>query len=189
VYSVLIHNADDLLVEGASAIVHALESLKSTGKVRKIGVSVYESAQVRAVLELFTPDIVQAPVNVLDQRLIADGTLAMLRSRGVEIHSRSVFLQGLLLMPLDEVPRYFDPIRPLLRRWHRRCREQTMSPSEAAFSFVKGLGEVDCCLVGVQSLAQFQQCLRDFSNANSFDSDSLSCDDPAFLNPSKWSRH
>lgn len=186
VYALLVHNADDLLAPGGEALVEAMRALQRDGNVRKIGVSVYAGEQIRALLQIFTPDIVQAPVNVLDQRLLLDGSLALLRSCAVEIHARSIFLQGLLVLPLDSVPAYFEPIRPVLKRWHDACGEQRMTAVEAAMSFVRELAEVDCCIVGVDTLQQLQQCLRDFATERGFDARGLACNDPAYVNPSNW---
>ena len=52
----------------------------------------------------FKPDIIQAPASLLDQRLLVDGTLATLAEWGVEVHLRSIFLNGLLFLPPDRVP-------------------------------------------------------------------------------------
>jgi aryl-alcohol dehydrogenase-like predicted oxidoreductase len=109
-----------------------------------------------------------------------------LHDKGVEIHIRSAFLQGLLLMPLEDVPAYFEPIRPLLMRWHAASREQGMSLVQAALAFVRDLPEVDQVLVGVESASQFQACLQDFCSPASFDAAGLGCDEPAFVNPVLW---
>jgi len=118
VYGLLIHDAGDLLLPGAEKIILDLECLKTWKKVSKIGVSVYNKDQLDAVLNVITPDIVQIPLSPLDQRFLRDGSLEEMVSRGIEIHVRSVFLQGLLLMPLDTIPKYFSPIMPTLVLWH-----------------------------------------------------------------------
>ncbi len=58
----------------------------------------------------------QLPLNALDRRPIASGVLARLKAQGSEIHARSVFLQGLLLMPPSDLPEFFEPVRPALAR-------------------------------------------------------------------------
>ncbi|MEW5995005.1 MAG: aldo/keto reductase, partial [Candidatus Zixiibacteriota bacterium] len=85
VYGLLVHNADDLLLPGGELLVDALHQLKAAGLVEKIGVSVYIGDQIDAVARIFTPDLVQLPVNLLDQRLIHGGHLTRLKQAGVEI--------------------------------------------------------------------------------------------------------
>lgn len=186
VYGLLIHNADDLLAQGGDILVRCLERLKGEGKVHKIGVSIYNGDQVAPLLARFTPDLVQVPISVLDQRLIHGGQLELLKSYGVEVHVRSVFLQGLLLMDPASTPRYFEPLRPLLMRWHATAREADMTPAQAALAFVRTLPQVDCVLVGVESARQLDQCAGDFARGGSFDARALACTDPAFINPSMW---
>lgn len=186
VYGLLVHHTDDLLAPGGSRLVEALRSLQAAGKVARVGVSIYDRMQLDAVFQVFSPEIVQLPVSVLDQRLIVDGSLTLLHSRGVEIHTRSVFLQGLLLMMPSDLPTYFAPVRPLLQRWHDSCAEQALTPVQAALAFVRDIAEIDYCLVGVQSLAQFEDCVRDFGLAQRFDATGLACNDPAYVNPANW---
>jgi len=182
----LAHHAQDILVDGGERLVTGMKRLKDQGRVSKIGVSIYDGEQLDGLLQRFTPDLVQLPLNVFDQRLIHNGWLQRLHDKGVEIHVRSVFLQGLLLMPLEDIPTYFEPIRPALARWHAAAREQGMSLVQAALAFVRDLPEVDHVLVGVESVSQFQACLQDLLTPASFDAAGLACDDPAFVNPVMW---
>ncbi|MGC4406040.1 aldo/keto reductase [Methyloversatilis sp. MC4-4] len=186
VHGLLAHHADDLLVAGGERLIDALRALRAEGKVARIGVSVYDGAQLDAILARFTPDLVQLPLNVFDQRLIVDGSLARLAALGVEIHVRSVFLQGLLLMPPDSAPAFFDPWRERLRAWHADCAERNVLPQQAALAFVCDLSEVSCCLIGVQSRAQLEQSLNGLDEVPRFDATSFACNDPALLNPVNW---
>lgn len=188
VYGLLIHHADDLLVPGGEKLVAAMMALKETGVVEKVGVSVYSGDQVDAVLKIFKPEIVQLPISVLDQRLLLNGQLARMKKMGIEIHARSVFLQGLLVMPLDRVPAYFDPIRPLLGQWHTAAEAQGLTPVQAALSFVRDIPYVDTVLVGVENLEQFRSCCVDFSVPATFDASGLACHDPMYINPALWNR-
>jgi len=185
-YGILIHHAADLLVPGGEKLVSSLLALKEKNKVKKIGVSIYDGSQIDQILNRFKPDIVQAPVNVLDQRLLTSGKLQQLKDLGVEIHIRSVFLQGLLLMSLDKLPTYFGPISPLLTQWHSAAEAQGMTLTQAALSFVRDIPYVDAVLVGVESPEQFHTCANDFSITQSFDARGLSCENPAFVNPALW---
>lgn len=185
-YGLLLHRADDLLVPGGERLLHAMEDLKARGMVHKIGVSVYEGRQIDAVLRLFRPDIVQLPLSVLDQRLLRSGHLEKLKEAGAEIHVRSVFLQGLLLMPLERLPAFFEPIRPFLSRWHAAVAEQALTPTRAALAFVRDCPGVDVALVGVDSAQQFKKCLADYAGTQGFDATGLGCEDARYVNPMNW---
>lgn len=186
VYGLLTHHADDLLAPGGDWLIEALHSLRDAGKVGHIGVSVYDVAQIEAVLERFTPDLVQLPLNVFDQRLIADGSIERLSALGVEIHTRSAFLQGLLLMHPDAAPAYFDPWREHLRAWHTTCAAQNVLPQHAALAFVCDQPGINCCLIGVDNCDQLDQSLEGLDTVAVFDGAQLACSDLALVNPVNW---
>ena len=95
IYGLLLHNPNDILTYG-SPLVDALKSLRDNGLVKKIGVSIYSPSILDEVFAYFEPDIVQAPFNVIDRAILDSGWLKVLNSHGIEVHARSVFLQGLL---------------------------------------------------------------------------------------------
>ena len=187
-YGLLMHDVDNILLPNGSQLIGALEQLRRQEYVSKIGISVYSSSQIKKALDLFKPDIIQLPINVLDQRLIQDGTIAHLSNLGIEVHARSTFLQGLLLMKLnDDIPKYFKPWMPLLTKWHGFCSDQLISPLHAALGFVCSLKEISYAVVGVQNQNQLKEILDDSTTLNSFDFDQFASDDPNILNPSVWS--
>ena len=186
VYGLLTHHADNLLAPGGEWLIDAMQALKQTGKVSKIGVSVYDSQQIDTLLKRFIPDIIQVPVNVLDQRLIADGTLARLHALDIEIHARSAFLQGLLLMQPDAVPSYFEPWQAQIKAWHLAYQAQGLLPQQAALGFVCDLNEITQVIIGVESLTQLKECLSGLNDSAPFDTRGLACENPALLNPGLW---
>jgi aryl-alcohol dehydrogenase-like predicted oxidoreductase len=186
-YGLLIHDANNIFARNSSRLVSALEQLKSEGLVSKIGISVYNSCQIGRALDHFKPDIIQIPINVLDQRLIQDGSIEHLAKLGIELHARSVFLQGLLLMNINDIPKYFEPWMPILLRWHRHCRDQLVSPSHAALGFAYGIKQISYALVGIQNLAQLKEIVEAQAIQNSFDFDQFSSNDANLLDPSSWS--
>lgn len=193
VYGFLVHDVRDLLTADGHALVETLRRLKQEGLVEKVGVSVYTPTDIDRVLELFVPDIVQAPVSIFDQRLLASGHLAQLKYRGVEIHARSVFLQGLLLMDADAVPAFCAPVAERFRRYGRFLEEAGLTRLQAALAFVGQLEEVDVALVGVSGLQDLEDIFRALGrNAG----DRVRIPDPArwsiaderIVNPGLWPR-
>ena len=154
VQGLLVHNCDDLFTQSGPAISRFLYKLKSLGRCSQIGVSVYSSMQVKKFLDLFTPDIIQLPFNVFDQRLLIDGTLSSLKELNIEIHARSIFLQGLLLMRGENIPSYFKPWMSQLFLWNKICADMELSPQHAALDYVISNDYIDQVIVGVESLGQ-----------------------------------
>ena len=78
-----------------------MRALKDEGLCKRIGVPVYASDDPVGVARRFKPDVVQAPASLLDQRLLLDGSLAAIADLGIEVHLRSIFLNGVLFLPPD----------------------------------------------------------------------------------------
>ena len=107
-YGLLIHDIGEIEHKQFDTLLIELARLKRQGLVKKIGVSVYNSQQIDYVLDNFSIDLIQLPINILDQRLINDESLVKLKKHNVEIHARSALLQGLLLMSINTIPYWFD---------------------------------------------------------------------------------
>jgi aryl-alcohol dehydrogenase-like predicted oxidoreductase len=114
VTGLLVHHAQDLLGAEGDALLNALLRAKESGSVRQIGVSVYNTAEIDAVLERFRPDIVQLPASLADRRPIHSGHVAKLAAAGAEVHCRSVLLQGMLLAQSASLHRFFEGLTPFL---------------------------------------------------------------------------
>jgi aryl-alcohol dehydrogenase-like predicted oxidoreductase len=186
-YGLLVHNCDELFLPGGEKIFHAMSQLKKNGIVEKIGVSIYNSEQINSVLDNYPIDLIQLPINILDQRLINDGSLVKLKQNGVEIHARSAFLQGLLLMETHSVPLWFDPIKKKLKSFHDEANNRNISALQLALGFVNSISEIDKVIVGVNTLRHLQEIVDATSiyvNPSKFAS--LSVNDSMFINPSNW---
>ena len=187
VYGLLIHRAEDLLLPGGELLVNRLLKLKQNGLVSKVGVSAYSGSQIDQVMERFQIDLVQLPINVLDQRLLQSGHLQKLKSVGVEIHARSTFLQGLLLMELQNVPEYFDVIRKNLESYHCFIRARGLTPIQAALGFVLGLQEIDQVICGVNNVLQLVEiCEAAQVEVDSNELAEFAIEDESIVNPALW---
>lgn len=187
VYGLLIHRADDLFVSGGDLLMDRLLTLKQSGLVSKIGVSVYSAHQIDEVLARFPIDLIQLPINALDQRLLQSGHLQKLKRAGVEIHARSIFLQGLLLMGLQDVPDYFSSIRERLESYHRFIEAQGLIPIQAALGFVANIPEIDQVICGVNNRQQLREiCAAVQVKVRSEDYADFAVMDEAIVNPALW---
>ena len=190
-YGLMLHRCDDLLSEQGHELYETLRRIKAEGLVKKIGVSVYNPRQLDYVLEHFAVDLVQLPLNLLDQRMIAGGQLARLRAAGIEVHARSVFLQGLLLMKPKAAPDHFAPVRAHLQRLHDACAEIHLSPHAAALNFVRTTEGINCAIVGVCSTEQLNELLAARIDAEQGlpEPEAHALQDERVINPSQWPAH
>lgn len=149
-YAVMLH------VPAQVGLVSELHRLKQWGAVEKVGVSAYDREQLWEV-GAGSLDIVQAPLNILDARLVP--VLRDYHANGIEVHVRSAFLQGALLMDPDHLPPHFDGIRGRLREWHDWREAQGLTTVQAALGPLLSLDFVDVVIVGVNSATQLRELL------------------------------
>ena len=188
VYGLLVHQASDLDKPGWQHLVDALQEAQARGLVSRIGVSIYDERQLMLAESRFRPELVQLPLNALDRRLILSGALARLKERGVEVHARSIFLQGLLLAPLSDLPDFFKPLHQQLAKMRSGWARRGLSPLAGCLAFVLHQIEVDAAIVGVNSVAEFEEitaAIADIGDAQ-VDQDVMPPVDPIFLDPSRW---
>lgn len=186
VHGLLIHHAPNLLAPGGERLYEAMLELKQQGRVANIGVSVYGGEIAEEISARFPIDIVQLPMNVLDQRPLVSGALSRLVSAGVKVQVRSVFLQGLLLADPAKLDPYFAPARTALEKFHAAARAAGVSPANAALHFLLGFGEIDRVIVGVESRAQLEELFASFPPAPAIDYSQFKLDLPDILNPTSW---
>lgn len=157
---IYIHNTGAIYDKKFKILADTMNEIKMAQKNLKVGISVYTKEDIETVLRFWTPDIVQLPMNIIDRRLVESGSLKLLKSRGVEVHARSIFLQGLLLRDLDNIPPYFQPWINIFRDFEKWCLKNNISKLQACVSNVENIPEIDKIVVGVDNYSQLDEILK-----------------------------
>lgn len=189
VYGLLLHRAENILSDVNGDVWGELKNLKKNDLVEKIGVSVYKEEEINQILDRYEIDLIQLPINVLDQRLLESGILKRIKDKNIEIHARSIFLQGILLEKLNKLPEYFLPFKDSLKKWHKFLKEYSLTPIEGALSFAYSLDILDYIVLGITSLDNLQEITSAFDRIKSLpkiDYFSFASNDEALINPSLW---
>jgi len=187
--ALMFHDADDLLKSSKGQLrFRSLLQQKELEKVNKIGLSVYNPEQVERVITRYPIDIIQLPLNCLDQRFINSGVLKTTVENKIEVHCRSIFLQGLLLMEDQKVDDYFTPYLSFLEQFWRAAKEANLSPLAFALSIAVQRTEINKIIVGCCSVKQLEQIVKAYESAQNFAGRhlSLACNDENFIIPSNW---
>ncbi|MFT4927990.1 MAG: aryl-alcohol dehydrogenase-like predicted oxidoreductase [Phenylobacterium sp.] len=180
----LFHNCADLNDDSYAQ----LSALKAQGLVKKIGVSVYYPKQASTLSQRYDLDLIQCPLNLFDQSFIHSGCIDQLKSKGIEVHARSLFLQGLLLMDPLVLGEYFAPYQPLFERLSTFCREMNITRQVAALKMAHVHQGVDKIVVGVCSQQQLEEVVQAYQLAKQIDFDvaPLRCHEEALTSPFLW---
>ena len=185
--AVVVQSAADLFAPAGEALWRKLKALRDAGLVDQVGVSAYASDDPVGVARRFRPDLIQAPASLLDQRLLIDGSLMAVREMGVEVHLRSIFLNGLLFLPPDRVPAQLKGAAGRLSRARRMIAEGRSDPLQAALGFALSRPEADAVIVGAASSAELAAVIAAAASPPpDLDWDEMAIDDPVALDPRRW---
>ena len=189
--SLLLHSSVDLRKPGSEYLREWLLSLRERGLVSRLGVSIYGPADLEGVAPDLL-DLVQLPHSLYDQRLLADGTIARLRSQGCAVHARSLYLQGLLLSPTARWPAWVDPVA---REHHARLEylaaDRGCSLLECALGFARAQVDLEAVVLGLCSRRELQLLLQAWGRSSPWQEGewrTWALPDTDVLDPRRWPR-
>ncbi|MDC0043752.1 aldo/keto reductase [Candidatus Pelagibacter sp.] len=160
--AVLFHETKDLNHSNGFKLLKILQDLKKEGKIKKIGVSLYTSNDLKIVLKIFKPDIVQLPLNVFNQNLIRSKYFKIIKKRKISIQVRSIFLQGLLLKNIDKLKKLkLNKMLFLnLINFDKWCIRNKISRIEACVYFIKNIKGINLITIGFNNQKEFNEILK-----------------------------
>ena len=142
--------------------LEAISSLVKRGYARKCGVSVYEPEEAKRCFDSPFVNFIQAPYSIFDHRMKKSGVLDRGNDESCEVHTRSAFIQGLVVMDEEEVPVFLSEARPVIRKINTLCEEINASPVQLALQYVKREIGISHLVFGVDSLEQLKEDIRYF---------------------------
>ena len=154
--TLLVSSADDLAGAEGRALWDRLEALKARGLYRRIGFRATIEDGPALLARRFQPDVVELPINLLDQRVQHTGVLAELAALDVDVHATSVFADGLLFISGEPLPPEMAGHAHTLSRIRRRLAEARIDPMQATLAYVMGLPEVSAAVASVASAAELR---------------------------------
>lgn len=159
-HAVLLHHPQDFCGPHRFELAKSLNEVKSKNSIAKIGVSIYHPDQLEYLLKLHSIDVVQVPLNILDQRIVNSGWLKKLKKLGIEVQARSIFLQGLLLMPQAMRPAKFSSWNEVWDLWDDWLLNNDIKPIEACLKYINSIVDVDRIIIGVDSIRHLTEILN-----------------------------
>ena len=182
----LLHNANSLLCKNGDEIYKGIRNMKINGFTSKIGVSIYDFNVLDKILKKFKFNLIQAPFNILDQRLVEKGWLKKLKKRKIEVHARSIFLQGILLLKHNQLPKKLIKFSKKLMVWENWLKKNKFSSLQVCLSFVLNQRQLDGIVVGYNNTNQLNQILKLKQIKNNFSLPNLNIKDKKLIDPREW---
>lgn len=145
-------------------ILEALYEVKKEGRIKHCGVSVYYPDEAKKCIESDFVDFMQLPFSVFDQRMQNEGVFDLAKEKNnIQIHSRSAFIQGLILMRENEVPPFLQGAKPILAKIDKLSKKYEISRIEIALLFVKHFDAISHLVFGVDNMEQLKENINIFS--------------------------
>jgi aryl-alcohol dehydrogenase-like predicted oxidoreductase len=184
IYAILIHDPETLMNKNGKKIFNILQQLKQRGLITKIGVSIYDFSQINFLIKKYNLDILQVPFNIVDRRLIEKKILEKLNKKHIEIHIRSIFLKGLLLK--KNPPKKFIKWKNIWLSLKRYKKNSELKNLTYCIQFVKKYSKIDRIIIGVDTLGQFKEIIKEFKTKRKISIPNISSNDKKLINPSLW---
>ena len=157
--SYLLHSARYIFDD---EIIDTLNRLKADGLAERVGVSVYEPEEAKKCIERPNVDFMQLPYSIFDQRMEKAGVFEYAKNNNIQIHSRSAFIQGLILMEEDEIPPFLSKAKPIVRKISLLCNHHGISRIALAMNYVKQQSRISHLVFGVDNIEQLRENIKLF---------------------------
>lgn len=188
IWALLLHNCEELNGSSQKKVVSVLSKIKKSGLVEKIGVSSYSAQQAIEAKIIFPElEVFQFPENIADRRGFKESKLSEMKLQGDTLLVRSIFLQGLLLLKSNKIPKKFKSLGKLLGDLNRLSNNFNVENIDLCMSYANSLEWASGLVVGAQNANQLQRMV-DFKSVIGIDWEKeISSIDEWFLDPRNWS--
>jgi aryl-alcohol dehydrogenase-like predicted oxidoreductase len=187
IYGLLIHDTKILENKNnANEIYEALNILKKKKIINKVGLSIYDPTELDCYFNTYKFQIIQFPFNIFDRRILNSGWLQKLSKKKVELHARSVFLQGLLLIELEKIPKKLKKWNKYFLKLNKFVEKKNISKKRACISFVRKYKTIDKFVIGISDLDQLKENLTLFGDKIIKIPSNLEVKSQKLLNPKMW---
>ena len=153
----LFHNSKDIFSKKGKIVFDVLRKFKKINKIGKIGVSVYSNSEITKLLKKYKINIIQAPFNIFDQRLNNIKLLKILNTQKIEIHARSIFLQGILIDKKLIPKKIFKFIET--HEWYNFLKKNNLNSISEILNFINQHKFINKIIFGVRSIKQLKEIL------------------------------
>ncbi len=178
-YGILIHDPQNLSQVSGGHIQSLMGGLKAAFPQTKLGISVYDSQEVYSFASHFMPDLIQIPLNPFNQTCKTGQFLNFIKSNKIEVHARSLFLQGVLLA--DNLPAGLAPLEPYWLMLKEKTKGNTLS---SLLNWAMAQEFVAAWVLGVSSVQDLEQIIDALQSQSSVPE--FQPVDHPLIDPRKW---
>ena len=161
--ALLLHRPQDLTGAHGAELYAAIGSLMTKKMIRRFGVSIYSPDDLEGLIGTFDFHVVQAPLNVFDRRIL--GVTNQLSALNIEVHARSVFLQGVLIASPKDRPQRFEPWSEHFALFDEWVRSSGMSAMACCLGFALQQPGIAKLVIGTTSAESLDEIMNSIPNS------------------------
>ena len=162
IYSIMIHDTKNFLKlnnKTKNYIYNGLKALKIQKKIKKFGFSIYTKNELSRLKKFKEFDIIQFPGNIFDQAILLDNSINFFKKRKVEMHARSIFLQGLIFLEFEKTKKITGVYSERLEKFFNKFKTKKERIYHC-LNFIKNQRNIDKIIIGITSLNELQEIIK-----------------------------
>ena len=185
----LLHDFKDIQRKDnkSKKIITILRKIKKSGKILNFGVSVYTCKDVEKIIKNHRIDFVQIPFNLFDQSLLKKNFYKKLQNKKIDIHIRSIFLQGLVF--IDYKKEKNKKLLKITKKLNFFVDKKKNEKINLLINFIKNYNFYNKIIIGVNSLSQLKEIIKIFEqndNHNNTQFSKYKRSDKSLIDPRNW---
>jgi len=184
--NLLIRNSNMILTPKGKILYKVLKKIKRNKLIINFGYSIYNFKNLEKIIINFRPDLIQCPYNVFDRRVENIKIKKLLKKKKIKIQARSIFLQGVLLKKIDQLPKFFHKWKKLFLNFENLIKINKLTALSLCFNFVNNNKDIDEILIGVQNNKELKEILNIELKRKILMSKELLNPSLKLIDPTKW---
>ena len=184
--TLLLHYPDQLFQKNGNQIYPILSELKKKKFVDNIGYSLYEDKNLISMVKNFKPDVIQFPLNILNNRFTSKKNINFLKQNNIRLQVRSIFLQGILLN-LNKINHEFSFLKKYSKKIEKFSHKNNIGVMDCCINFIKNQKYIDQIIIGCNSATQYDAIIKSIKgNKTSYPKLNLTRKELKQIDPRKW---
>lgn len=187
IHGYMIHNYSEL--KKFPEVFNNLIELKKSGLINNVGVSLYKKEEMEDVISNYEVDFIQIPFNLLDNHYEKEDIFKKINNKGVEVHARSIFLQGLFFKPYDKYSNQLKPLIKYMKVIDKIIKESNSNIETLAINYPLKKDYIDKVIFGVHNLNQFSKNIKIINSRHELNLnkiDLINVEEKELLMPYNW---
>ena len=141
---------------------------------------------MKKIIKNYKINVVQVPYNIFDQRLKESNLINTLKNMNIELHVRSIFLQGLLLLKKNKIPKKFLKWQDKFNLWYKFLKKNKTTALSECLNFVFSNKDIDKIVIGINSIDHLKEIVLLKKNFVKRNFETFKSKDVNLIDPRKW---